>query len=281
MAQFVALLASIATVALPGVSVKKGGKSNNHEGNTGVGSIELTSNFNFSLGIVTGMFIMAQMRRYRIRERLRAYCFTLLLSGNEDAVNDDGDNEARSETNGKTSSSPSRFSMAFPSAFQSQVEGTRNEFKTWGESSIVETLVSASNSLTSNLHCDKITIKPGTGTAPRDSAAVELYYILDGVCHFEQFGDGRVSNGNDDCSTTMHVHDYVIVQPWKPRTLHNKSTNDVVFLRISDSTHEYNGDFDSIIPEGRVDRMAMLTEAAWGLKTSFSRFGDFVRRTSL
>jgi len=57
---------------------------------------------------------------------------------------------------------------------------------------------------------------------------------------------------------------------------------DLVFLRIMDhSTKEYDKeDYEKVVSEGiYADAMTMLTDVASGLKSSFSRLGNFMIST--
>jgi len=118
-----------------------------------------------------------QIQRYRIKERIRFYIYQVLQATNED---DDG-----------------------TTTTSTKVKAT--EFQSWGESSIVQTLVNGNNALSSHLHCTKITLKSGTGLVPKVSTAVEIYYVLGGKGSFRQ-------EGVEEC--VIGVQDHVIVQPW-------------------------------------------------------------------
>ncbi len=112
------------------------------------------------------------MTRYRIKERIRFYYYSQFLQ--------DAD-----ETN--------------------SVQQAIMTMMSYGEESTSEIIVNASNSLSSHLHCAKITLKKRTGLAPRPSTAVELYYVISGKGSFIDA---------DNRSISLKANKHVIVQPW-------------------------------------------------------------------
>ena len=119
--------------------------------------------------IAVGFGLSALLRKYRIKERIRLYSYILFQPNVPDDDN--------------TTNNPQAMKL--------------------------QTILNANNSLSSHLHCAKITLKKRTALAPRVSTAVELYYVLSGEGTFHK------DASTDDCKLiALEAHGHMIVQPW-------------------------------------------------------------------
>jgi mannose-6-phosphate isomerase-like protein (cupin superfamily) len=97
--------------------------------------------------------------------------------------------------------------------------------------------------MSSHLHCVKITLKKKTGLESRKSKGVELFYILSGTGTF-------CNDMSKECDAVdLKVHDHIIIQPNSERSMSNRTNEDLVFLRITDSSTAYDEDgFETVVP---------------------------------
>lgn len=96
--------------------------------------------------------------------------------------------------------------------YREDTPSTTDKEDTLGESSIVKVLVDATNSITSDLHCSEIILKPGTGLVPRISSCVEYYHVLygEGICR-----RGYSSNESTIQEMALKIGSHILVQPWQ------------------------------------------------------------------
>lgn len=214
MAQYLALAASAVSLVVPGSQGKEGAASSSRNSSTmGMPS--------FSVGVVAGLtlgaYLASEVKRNRVKERMRATCSTWLKSMNTD--------ESQSSTEDTEETTPLEPNLLDPISSK-DIDG-----KSIGSSSLLQILVDPNNALTSNLHSARITLKSGTRTRPRESKGVELFYILQGVGYFSR-------DGNE--AQKMVANDLVVVNPWTVRSMTNNGSADLIFLRICDSGNQCN-----------------------------------------
>ena len=102
-----------------------------------------------------------------------------------------------------------RYQLAFSITYSNQKHSHFNvqgiEPIALGEDSIMQIIANCNTTLSSNLHCSKITLKKGTRTVTQESKGVEVYYILHGVANFVL---------HDDEKTNVGVSESILIPPW-------------------------------------------------------------------
>jgi len=182
MAQFIALAASVVSLALPGTGKRDGDAVRVPISNSHLARSLIPSSFSFGLvsGAGLAVFLIHQIEKYRIKERIRKYCRNIMTQ------NDKNSNDSTNNNNA--------------------------EMHSYANTAKFEVLASSANTLSSHLHCAKVTLKPGTGLAQLRSEGAELYYILRGRGHFFQ----ECGVEDDKCSGSDIVqNEFIIVEPWK------------------------------------------------------------------
>eukprot|EP00816_Leptocylindrus_hargravesii_P009127 CAMPEP_0196810396 /NCGR_PEP_ID=MMETSP1362-20130617/10225_1 /TAXON_ID=163516 /ORGANISM="Leptocylindrus danicus, Strain CCMP1856" /LENGTH=279 /DNA_ID=CAMNT_0042185377 /DNA_START=160 /DNA_END=999 /DNA_ORIENTATION=- len=212
----------------------------------------------FAFGIAIGMTIYgigsSQIRRHRIRERMRAsyiawakrlrqsgtplasmpyaimsYLFQLSLDDNEH----DG-----TEANNSLSMTKAAIADHNQVTEALQLKATPIGALNCPDAT-KRILGSPSISLTSTLHCCLITLPSYSRLRSQEARGVEIYYILDGSSVLCRAGEEDVQ---------IHRGDTFTVNPFVQRHIINKGRNELVFFRVSDGGSECDDDeYDFVV----------------------------------
>lgn len=154
-------------------------------------------------GVGLTLYLSAQHRYLRIREKMRSYYIRCFRSSS---------NEARSSSNNSNTeeSKPSNGLRALSSSsvFSAANGGEKIELSASGAS--INILASSKSLITSTLHASQIVLPPGFQTLPSKSVSAEFYYILKG------YGSFSAASGDTAFKDTkVSVGDVVLVNPLK------------------------------------------------------------------
>lgn len=147
------------------------------------------------------------------------------------------------------------------------------KIKDLGESSVAETLLNSHNSLSSTLHCARITLAANSCLLVRETKSVELYYVLKGT--------GTVIIG-DENSVEHHLHpnDHIIINEFRSkRTVLNRGNKeDLVFLRIADynSANYDRDDFEKAAPIATHREIVDVSNLKSGLQSSLRTISNIL-----
>jgi hypothetical protein len=152
-------------------------------------------------GVGLTLYLSAQYRYIRIREKLRSYyirCFSRSSSNEATSSNNSNIEESKPSNGLRALSSSSVFSAANG--------GEKIELSASGASMSI--LASPKSLITSTLHASQIVLPPGFQTLPSKSDSAEFYYIIKG------YGNFSTASGDTACKhTKVSVGDVVLVNP--------------------------------------------------------------------